>query len=155
MKGEKAEKKEIIEKKSKGIKLKIFHNKLIPPKMIDWEFFKSSDFPLNEQFSAQQWTNLMTINEDVYENLVREFYWSVKEIDSEEFEVIIKGEKYTISLDTIFKAFDIPNHSARLAKKADLKKIKSFNEEEFKKKVFGNSEIKATENVSSTSLSLS
>ena len=95
----------------------------------------------------------MKINEDVYENLVRQFYGSVKEIDSEEFEVILKGEKYTISLETISEVFDIPNRGAKLAKKVDLKKIKSFDEE-FKKKVSGNYEIKTTENVSSASLSL-
>ena len=54
MKVKKAKKKEIIEKKSKGIELKISHNKLIPPKMIDLKFFKIFDFSLNEWFSAQQ-----------------------------------------------------------------------------------------------------
>ena len=45
-------KKFIEEKKSKGIELKISHNKLIPPKIINWEFFKTSDYPLNEWFMA-------------------------------------------------------------------------------------------------------
>ena len=72
---------------------------------------------------------------------------------SEEFEVTLEGEKYTISLEIISEAFDIPNRGSRLAKKVDLKKIKSFDEEEFKKEISGNPEIKATENVSSTSLS--
>ena len=81
----------------------------------------------------------MKINKDVYENLVCQFCRSVKEINSEEFKVILKGENYTISLETISEAFNIQNYGAKLAKKADLKKIKSFDEEEFNKKISRNS----------------
>ena len=45
---------------------------------------------------------------------------SMKEIDSEEFEVTLKEKKYSISSETISKAFNIPNCGTRLSKKKSL-----------------------------------
>ena len=58
----------------------------------------------------------------------------MKKVDSEEFEVTLKGKKYNISLETISEDFNFPNRDIKLLKKTELKKIRALMKRNLRKR---------------------
>ena len=57
--------------KAKGVEMQYSNNRIISPRFIDWEYFKSSEYPFREWFKFQKWVEFIKTKLMVYERLVR------------------------------------------------------------------------------------
>jgi len=85
-------------------------------KYFDFADLKKKNWNLREYTDSQEWTNFVSLQDLTFENLVREFYGSmrIKEKDEKILTTIVKGVKIKITNEFLSKALRIPNEGNEL-----------------------------------------
>ncbi|KDP40437.1 hypothetical protein JCGZ_03852 [Jatropha curcas] len=100
--------------------------------VIDWKFSGKEEFNFWELFEFQGWMEFLSLSKPCYENLVKEFYGSLKAIGSEALSVKIKGETKLLSYTDLSEIYRIPNNGSRVAKIKDISRVEGYRKKEYK-----------------------
>ncbi|KAI5676356.1 hypothetical protein M9H77_07306 [Catharanthus roseus] len=81
---------------------------------------------------------IFRIEELVYQDLVRKFYFSRENMSQEGFTVTLNRKKFKIDLECLSQALAITNEGARTVEKKDIKSAKGYEEAKFKREAVVN-----------------
>ncbi|KDP42788.1 hypothetical protein JCGZ_00487 [Jatropha curcas] len=79
--------------------------------------------------------DFLSLNRPCYENMVKEFYGSLKVSGSESIYVKLEGEIKAFSYADLSKVFNLPNNGSRVTKIKDISRVSRYKKEEFVKKI--------------------
>jgi len=86
-------------------------------KYFDFADLKKKNWNLREYTNSQEWTNFVSLQDLTFENLVREFYGSIRIKENKDEKILtttVKGVKIKITKEFLSKALRIPNEGNEL-----------------------------------------
>ncbi|XP_057985327.1 uncharacterized protein LOC131170284 [Hevea brasiliensis] len=126
---------------------------LLDCKFIKWENFDQVNFHFKELFEFQGWLGVCECTNEYYPRLVQEFYRTLRTVDDEDrFEVILNTTTYSVSVELIATALNLPNDGNRISTHKDVARVAGFNLVEFENEVFPASTAKNEKSTSTKAL---
>ncbi|XP_057994356.1 uncharacterized protein LOC131174619 [Hevea brasiliensis] len=126
---------------------------LLDCKFIKWENFNQVNFHFKELFEFQGWLGVCECANEYYPRLVQEFYRTLRTVDDEDrFEVILNANTYSVSVELIATALNLPNDGNRISTHKDVARVAGFNLVEFENEVFPASTAKNEKSTSTKAL---
>ncbi|XP_021670866.2 uncharacterized protein LOC110657810 [Hevea brasiliensis] len=126
---------------------------LLDCKFIKWENFDQVNFHFKELFEFQGWLGVCECANEYYPRLVQEFYRTLRTVDDEDrFEVILNTTTYSVSVELIATALNLPNDGNRISTHKDVARVAGFNLVEFENEVFPASTAKNEKSTSTKAL---